>query len=609
MADPSLGMAADMVAALQAATASPDWSPQKLNAFYDEWIRVVQLIHTNPLLTQHPNFPAFRNYMAYYLGQATSDKKIKRSLSSALNSKAQWSAPLFPPNPPPSDWPTPATPPSSKAPSSGSSRKAQGTVSAPLARVNAHISSSKPSTSRPKASDTRERIATQPAPISLGEAKDVGRRHQVAGLSSARPAEVPSKRKSSGDTGFLGVQPPPLKKIKVEPTSSSRGAGPSSSTKTSSSKGKGRAAQPPPSLYAAHQLRPHIPKTVRTTIDVETYDPEQSDNSDSSSDSSSITGDFVGDAGGDAEDAGGDDEGEVDEAQSRRQLMAAKQAAAFQAHQLAMAEVLQHLVPPSQLLSSRSDVKLLKRVTTPPPRVGPSFSITTSLLTSRSQPPPPCGRCIARGALPECVEDPKDPHGKCLACKTSSQSCSWAPSIRPPRVTLPQVREMEFLTSQAPSVNNANRAFQTLVVEHAMYDEMRKLCEFQALKVDAAQSFLANILNSTRDCGSDELIKSIASSSWYAAAENRGTSQGTVAFPVVNPANFITPASNPLPSSSSPAAPQIAVLPSSGSSSQVEDDRSVEQELGGEVRDGGVPIDEEEEGEAALDAQDAPPVA
>ncbi|KAF6744969.1 hypothetical protein DFP72DRAFT_856990 [Ephemerocybe angulata] len=591
MADPSLGMAADMVAALQAATASPDWSPQKLNAFYDEWIRVVQLIHTNPLLTQHPNFPAFRNYMAYYLGQATSDKKIKRSLSSALNPKAQWSAPLFPPNPPPSDWPTPATPPSSKAPSSGSSRKAQGTVSAPLARVNAHISSSKPSTSRPKASDTRERIATQPAPISLGEAKDVGRRHQVAGLSSARPAEVPSKRKSSGDTGFLGVQPPPLKKIKVEPTSSIPRCWSLLVYQNFVFERQGP-------CRAASTL-----STVRTTIDVETYDPEQSDNSDSSSDSSSITGDFVGDAGGDAEDAGGDDEGEVDEAQSRRQLTAAKQAAAFQAHQLAMAEVLQHLVPPSQLLSSRSDVKLLKRVTTPPPRVGPSFSITTSLLTSRSQPPPPCGRCIARGALPECVEDPKDPHGKCLACKTSSQSCSWAPSIRPPRVTLPQVREMEFLTSQAPSVNNANRAFQTLVVEHAMYDEMRKLCEFQALKVDAAQSFLANILNSTRDCGSDELIKSIASSSWYAAAENRGTSQGTVAFPVVNPANFITPASNPLPSSSSPAAPQIAVLPSSRTT------RSVEQELGGEVRDGGVPIDEEEEGEAALDAQDAPPVA
>ncbi|KAF6756030.1 hypothetical protein DFP72DRAFT_847255, partial [Ephemerocybe angulata] len=134
MADPSLGMAAEMVAALQAATASPDWSPQKLNAFYNQWIRVVQLIHTNPLLTQHPNFLAFRNYIAYYLGQATSDKKTKRSLSSALDPKAQWAAPLFPPNPPPSDWPTPATPPSSKAPSSGSSRKAQGTVSAPLAR-------------------------------------------------------------------------------------------------------------------------------------------------------------------------------------------------------------------------------------------------------------------------------------------------------------------------------------------------------------------------------------------------------------------------------------------------------------------------------------------
>ncbi|KAF6755731.1 hypothetical protein DFP72DRAFT_1067537 [Ephemerocybe angulata] len=592
MADPSLGMAAEMVAALQAATASPDWSPQKLNAFYDQWIRVVQLIHTNPLLTQHPNFLAFRNYIAYYLGQATSDKKTKRSLSSALDPKAQWAAPLFPPNPPPSDWPTPATPPSSKAPSSGSSRKAQGTVSAPLARVNAHISSSKPSTSRPKAPGTRERIATQPAPISLGETKDVGRRRQVADPSSLRPAEVPSKRKSSGDTGFLGVQPPPLKKIKVEPTSSSRGAGPSSSAKTSSSKGKGRATQPPPSPYTAHQLRPHVPKNARTAIDVDSYDPEQSDDAASSSGSSSITGDFVGDAGGDAEDAGGDGEGEVDEAQSRRQLTAARQAAAFQAHQIAMAEVLQHLLPPSELLSSRADVKLLKRVTTPAPR-----------------PPLPCGRCLARGALQECVVDPKDPNGKCSACKTSSQSCSWAPSSRPPRVTLAQVREMEFLTSQAPSVNHTNRVYQMLVADHALYEEMRKTCEFQALKVDAVQSFLANILNSTRDCGSDELINSIAPPAWYAAAQDRGTSEGTIAFPVVNPSNFISPALGPLPSSSSSAAPQIAVLPSSGSSSQVEDDLSVEQEQGGEVRDGGVPIDEEEEGEAAVDAQDAPPAA
>lgn len=156
---------------------------------------------------------------------------------------------------------------------------------------------------------------------------------------------------------------------------------------------------------------------------------------------------------------------------------------------------------------------------------------------------------------------------------------------------------------------DTNRVYQMLVADHALYEEMRKTCEFQALKVDAVQSFLANILNSTRDCGSDELINSIAPPAWYAAAQDRGTSEGTIAFPVVNPSNFISPALGPLPSSSSSAAPQIAVLPSSGSSSQVEDDLSVEQEQGGEVRDGGVPIDEEEEGEAAVDAQDAPPAA
>ncbi|KAF6743246.1 hypothetical protein DFP72DRAFT_1080447 [Ephemerocybe angulata] len=591
MADPSLALAANLVQDLHALTTQPTWGPAKLNAFYDQSISILTLIHSNPLLTQHPNFPAFRDYFAYYFSRATSDVNHRRSLATVLG--VQWNAPGFPP-PPPLDWSTSPAPGPVKTLSASATKKGRGPVPAPVARMSANTSSSKAaaSSSRQKVPPAREKASGRPESYSMGDVLSVGRRTVTAGQGSSASGVSAAKRKSSNNTGFLGVQPPPVKKIKIEPTSSSRGAGPSSSSKTSSSKGKGRATQPPPPPYTAHQLRPHVPKTVRTAIDADDYEPDPSALSISSC-SSSDAGDIDEDVGGDAEDAGDDGEGEVDEAQSRRQLNATRQAAAFQAHQIAMAEVLQHLVPPSQLLSSRSDVKLLKRVTTPPPR-----------------PPPPCGRCIARGALPECVEDPKDPNGKCLACKTSSQSCSWAPSICPSRVTLPQVREMEFLTSQAPSVNNANRAFQTLVVEHALYDEMRKLCEFQALKLDAAQLFLANILNSTRDCGSDELIKSIASSSWYAAAENRGTSQGTVVFPVVNPANFITPASNPLPSSSSPANPQIAVLHSSGSSSQVGDDVSVEQELEDGVRGGGVPIDEEEdEGEAPVDAQGAPPAA
>ncbi|KAF6764612.1 hypothetical protein DFP72DRAFT_1058443 [Ephemerocybe angulata] len=546
MADPSLALAADLVQNLHALTTQPTWGPAKLNAFYDQSISMLTLIHRNPLLTQHPNFPAFRDYLAYYFSRATSDVNNRRSLTTALG--VQWNAPGFPP-PPPLDWSTsPAPGPVKTSSTSAAAKKGRGPVPAPVARMSANTSSSKAaaSSSRQKVPPARERASGRPEPYAMDDVLSVGRRTVAAGPSLSASGASSAKRKSSHDTGFLGVQPPPLKKVKIEPIPTS--------------KGKAR-ADPCSAQVSQCRSRPSL-KPSQEILDVDEFDPHHDDSSASSEDDSS-----------DAEDP----------QYSREQLLAAKQAADYSDNQHAMAEVLHRLVPPSELFTSRADVKLLRRVDVPGTKP-PNFL--------------PCGRCIARGVPQECQPHATRPGNKCAPCSKASQACSWSPSARPPKVSLAQVKEMEFFTSQTASVNNTNRAFHTLHVEYALYEEMRRLCEFQALKLDAAQ------ITARRS-----LLKTSPPASWFDAARDRGTSAGTVSFPVVDPKKFVTPSADTLPSSSSSAALSVAVLPLSGSGSQIDDDASVAQGLEDVVHDGEAPPDDEEEGEASVDAQDAPPVA
>ncbi|KAF6751593.1 hypothetical protein DFP72DRAFT_850709 [Ephemerocybe angulata] len=521
MADPSLALATNLVQDLHALTTRPTWGPAKLNAFYDQSISILTLIHDNPLLTLHPNFPAFRDYLAYYFSRATSD----------------WNAPGFPP-PPPLDWSIPPAPgPVKTSSTSATAKKGRGPVPAPVARRF-----------RPP---ERERRGVPSPTLWMTSLAWAGEPSQQARVSL--PLECPpAKRKSSHDTG-----PPPLKKVKIEPIPTS----------------KGKARADPCSAHVSQRRSRQSSKPSQEILDVDEFDPHHDDSSASSEDDSS-----------DAEDP----------QYSREQLIAAKQAADYSDNQHAMAEVLHRLVPPSELFTSRADVKLLKRVDVPGAK-------PLNFL--------PCGRCIARGVPQECQPHATRPGNKCAPCSKASQACSWSPSARPPKVSLAQVKEMEFFTGQTASVNNTNRAFHTLHVEYALYEEMRRLCEFQALKLDAAQSFLANLLNAAQDHGAEELAQNIAPASWFDAARDRGTSAGTVSFPVVDPKKFVTPSAETLPSSSSSAALSVAVLPLSGSGSQIDDDASVAQGLEDDVRDGEAPPDDEEEGEASVDAQDAPPVA
>ncbi|KAF6750113.1 hypothetical protein DFP72DRAFT_852079, partial [Ephemerocybe angulata] len=212
MADPSLALAADLVQNLHALTTQPTWGPAKLNAFYDQSISMLTLIHRNPLLTQHPNFPAFRDYLAYYFSRATSDVNNRRSLTTALG--VQWNAPGFPP-PPPLDWSTSPAPGPVKGSAASAAKKGRGPVPAPVARMSANTSSSKAaaSSSRQKVLPAREKASGRPEPYSMGDVLSVGRRTVAAGQGSSASGVSAAKRKSSNDTG-----PPLLKKVKIEPT-------------------------------------------------------------------------------------------------------------------------------------------------------------------------------------------------------------------------------------------------------------------------------------------------------------------------------------------------------------------------------------------------------